>query len=608
MSSGVALNPYSTTSRLSQTARAVFFPYLLSAALVVAGGCSKEEKADAPPAQQASTQAAVEDGLLSLAMLKKIPATSAGFFAADLKGESYKKFMASPWGAQAGGLSFFQMALDELKKDGADSEEAKAAEAVMNGFKKLGLLSPEGKPQAEKVFSEFVFFVDTPPAGQEERTNAGAFASAADGANLKEKLSILESTLKDAGLPTAKETFQGAEGFAIPLGGMGGEAAGATDAVGSVFFAASEKRFAFGRSKPTVESAFKDDTADGIASLKGAPEFQKAYNSVKTSDSSMTMAYLSVSRLVPFLEKMSKEGATADQSANLDPKTFPVDAFIMTQAMDASLNSKVAVAVSPRSENQKTIFSAFEGGTTPAAASKLPSDVALAIALDTKFVNKLEPLLKDVQDNPAIAEGFKVLKNLNGLTLGLRNNDGGSPFPDLFLALESSNREDLGKVLETMVGQAMASSGAPAMPWQTKDISGAPTRFFATPFGVGMYVASPKDSSTLLVASSERAVKDSIAAGASGSTSSLAAGLSQGFKDRAAAGKLGMVFLNFNQVGNLVEGVKSNLAMFMAGNEELEKMIDANKIRSWGSTITGFGFADGVLRFESAVEAPPTGK
>jgi hypothetical protein len=579
---------------------------LLSSSTVLTSCSKKEESAGSPDIKKVATQP--EDPIFSTSLLKKIPATSAGVMVIDFKGDAYKKFLASPWGTQAGGVSYIQMALEELQKQGAEDSDVAQAKAVIETLKKLGVISADGKPQIEKVLGELVVFVDTPPADVVEKVNVGVFASAAEGANLKERLALIEGMIKDAGLPTAKETYQGAEGFAVPLAppteGEGSDGS-AANPLGSIFFAATEKAIAISRSKATVESTFKDDGSDGFAGVKSSPEFQKAYGSMNSADPSLSMVFVSMSRFAPTMAKMAAESAAQGEPADFDPKTFPVDSFMVTQTVGSQLATKAAIAMSPRTDNQKTIFAAFDGATAPAAASKLPSDVAFALSLDTKFVSKLEPLLKDLQDNPASAEGFKVLKNLLGATLAVRNNDGGSPFPDLFFALEASNREELGKVLETVVGQAMASSGAPTAPWQSKEIAGATTRYFSTPLGIGMYVATPKDSTTLLVASSERAVKDAIAAAGSGGQA-LGSTLSEGLKQRLSLGKLGMVYLNFAQVANLVDSVKGSLAMFIPNSNEMDQYLDSNKLRTWGSNLTAFGYSDGVLRLESAAEFSPT--
>jgi hypothetical protein len=108
-----------------------------------------------------------------------------------------------------------------------------------------------------------------------------------------------------------------------------------------------------------------------------------------------------------------------------------------------------------------------------------------------------------------------------------------------------------------------------------------------------------------LVASSERAVKDAIAAAGSGGQA-LGSTLSEGLKQRLSLGKLGMVYLNFAQVANLVDSVKGSLAMFIPNSNEMDQYLDSNKLRTWGSNLTAFGYSDGVLRLESAAEFSPT--
>jgi hypothetical protein len=243
----------------------------------------------------------------------------------------------------------------------------------------------------------------------------------------------------------------------------------------------------------------------------------------------------------------------------------------------------------------------------PTTAGSIPGDSAVALSFDTKFLPKLEAVTKSVEGE-AGEEGFKAISNLKGLTIAFRNNDGGSPVPDIFIGLEANNRDDLSKIVEAALGQGMAASGAPGMQWQSKDLDGTPVRYFTTLIGVGVYLASPKGTNTLLAASSERAMKDFLAASANGANS-LQNTLKGPMKDRFAAAKLASTYVNFVQLANVIDSVKSSLAMLTGGANEIDKTIDTNSLRTWGTHVGSMAFTDGTLKIEATFDAAaPAGK
>lgn len=147
---------------------------------------------------------------------------------------------------------------------------------------------------------------------------------------------------------------------------------------------------------------------------------------------------------------------------------------------------------------------------------------------------------------------------------------------------------------------AAAAEGMPLSPWQDKEIAGAKSSFMSTPLGIGLYIAQPADSTSLLLASSERAVKDAIVAAKAGSS---ATGLAQKHID----GTDGFLAyrINFGELSNLVDSVKGNLAMFMGGSGELDKQLSTEEMRKLGPQAGIVGFKDGVIRLSSFQENKP---
>jgi hypothetical protein len=205
----------------------------LCTSLALSSACTKKDDASSGAATSKSATS-YEDPVLAVPLLKKIPATAAGVAVIDLKGDAYKKFLSSPFADAYNSFNVVKTVLDEADKQGASEDgELAGAKVMLEALKKLGAISAEGKPQLEKVFGQSVVFVDTPPAGKEDSTNVGVLASAADGANMKEKLAVVEGLLKESGVPTAKETYQGGEGFAVPLSGVSGASSESKSAEGA---------------------------------------------------------------------------------------------------------------------------------------------------------------------------------------------------------------------------------------------------------------------------------------------------------------------------------------------------------------------------------------
>jgi hypothetical protein len=136
--------------------------------------------------------------------------------------------------------------------------------------------------------------------------------------------------------------------------------------------------------------------------------------------------------------------------------------------------------------------------------------------------------------------------------------------------------------------------------WNSKEISGAPTRYLMTPLGVGVYVSSPKSSNTLVVASSERAVQD--IANSNGGGASLDSVMPQALRNRVAASSTGSLYLNFVQLGSVVDAVKGTVASMMGPNPELDQALDSEQLRKLGVGIGSLSYANGVFKIQSAFE------
>jgi hypothetical protein len=552
--------------------------------LVVSGAtsCSKKDGAG-----EASTKAAVlTHSLLDEDLLKEIPNATAGFVVMDFAGEGYKKFKESPWANDVQGLSAIKAAVEELESQGASDDQVKLARTILDSLQKLGLVSPDGKAQVEKVFSKSVGFVET-RAGEQVPVSFGVFLSAAAGTNLGDRLPVLKQIATDAGLTVADETFGAARGFSasLPKGPEGDSLPLA------LYVAATPERLGLTLSKSSLEPLFTDASTKGLETLRALPEFKKAEEAVRASEPPLSFAFVSLKSLSPALESLN-EGS--EPESKIDFKQNPLEAIAINQGFSGQMVTLAGVAVSPVTETQKTVISAFANSSLPGSAFKLPTKTAFSLSLDAKVLGKLESVFKSLPD-PSVAVAVEQLKNIQGITLGLRPGDGTSPAPDLFISLESASRDQVASVVQDGLGMGMMAAGQQAQ-WLSKEIDGSPTKYFMTMIGVGVYVSSPKGTNTVLVGTSEGVIKDALT---SAPAQSVETKLTQ---SRLAPASIGALYLNFDQLATLIDSVKSTVAMFAGPNPELDKALDTSKLKTFGVGVGSLSYADGVFKLQSSFE------
>jgi hypothetical protein len=167
------------------------------------------------------------------------------------------------------------------------------------------------------------------------------------------------------------------------------------------------------------------------------------------------------------------------------------------------------------------------------------------------------------------------------------------------MSIDSSNRESLNTSIESSLSSLLSVVGQAAS-WQTKEIAGSPTRFFSTLIGAGVYMSTPKGSNTLMLGTSEGIIKD-LAASRSGQGQNFLTSFPAAVKDQLTSANIGLVYLNFGRIADVLDSVKSTLAMFTGGNSELNDLLNAANIRSWGLAAGGISYAPGAVMINASM-------
>lgn len=552
-------------------------------------GCSKKE-GESPAPKSLSNQ------LLNDPLLKKLPQSTAGFLVLDFSGAGYQNFKVSPWGKEAHGLSAIKAGLDEMKEHGATDEQTKLAETALDTAQKLGLVTADGQSQIDKVIARNVTLVEA-FENKEMPFNFATFAEAASGVDLNERVPVLKKVVTDAGLKVTDKSFGAAKGFSAAVNDDKDPAAPEI----TLNIAATKELLGISLNAATLDQLFSDKTTSTIDDIQALPEFKKAEASVRSSGEPLSFAFVSLKRLAPLLDALNEDGA--DTAPSL-AKDSPLSAIALAQGFSGQMVTLAALTVAPTTEQQKTVVTAFENSALPASAFKVPTDTAFSLSLDARILAKLESALGAASD-PSTAMIVQQLKNVQGLTIGLRANDGSTPFPDLFLAVESNARDTVATSVESAVGMGMLASGQ-ALQWQNKEIDGSPTKYFNTPLGLGAYVSSPKGSNTLLIATSERVIRDTLSS--SVGKNSLDGAMPPTLRERMVPSTVGALYLNFIQIGKVVDSVKGTLAMMLGASQELDEALNSEKLKRLGIGFGSLSYADGVFRVQSTFDRNDTVK
>jgi hypothetical protein len=105
-----------------------------------------------------------------------------------------------------------------------------------------------------------------------------------------------------------------------------------------------------------------------------------------------------------------------------------------------------------------------------------------------------------------------------------------------------------------------------------------------------------------MLGTSEGIIRD-LSASSSGANTSLFATLPAAIKGQDSSGKIALLYLNFVRIADVLDSIKSTLAMFTGGNSELNEILNAANIRSWGVAAGSVSYTPGALMLNASMNA-----
>lgn len=568
---------------------------VLSLCLIGGVSCNKTEEQKSPNQSQAPAKVAVAgEGILNVELLKYVPAAATAFVVWDFQGPEYKKLRVTPWAISMSMGESVKTVLKQMEDAGSSTEMAEI-KPVLDVLQKLGIMGPDGQTQVDTLFSQAVWYIGV--TDPKTLPDTALVASGGTQGKLSDRIPVLQELLTQKGLTPTPETYAGATGFSVkvklPEGSIQPEF--------TIYVGATDNKLALALDKSKLESLFKPATQDGLEPLKNSPEFKRALGSVGSAEETIALAYVGLTKLLPILDEASKKAQAPGAPNNVDVSKLPVESLVWKQTVNDGFTNRWAITVTPKTDAQTKIFKALEDTSAPSVSGKLPANVALMFALDTRPLKRLEFLMSDVAD-PSAKAAYAQASQLNGVTLAIRNSNAGSPLPDIFLFIDTEDPKTLAEMLKTAVGQGMG--GMPAQ-WQEMDVEGLKSTYLATPLGIGIYMAEPAGGKSLVVSSSPTGLKDALTT-ISGKGDSLATKSSPEVRGRLAANRdFALSYINFAELANVIESVKSSVAMFTGGTQEFDKFVNPAEVRKMGLSVGGISFRNNTFEVVGRMEPPP---
>jgi|GEM_PF-5602522 len=546
---------------------------LLIASLGLAlSACSKRGQEQAKP-------------LLENEVLAKLPAATAGFLAFDFQSEAYKRFRAS----RHPGRNL----VTQLRNIGSKAN-MKALAAMAEAMEKSGLLVTS--PGQEEAFNVGLAFISADP--NRPRVEAGVYFTGALQVDLSKKVEILRSVLSSQGLHLQPETFGQVQGFslvteAVPLSPGGGDS---PPLLPAVYVGAQSKYLAVASRPDMVSYLLSGRSENGIQALRQSAAFKKASQALDAPAGQFAFGYLDLQSLAGKAAEFLPPGAELEAL-----NEFPFEVLVVSRSMgdDQSLVDKLALTLTPKSDDQRRWFSSLPASGDTSALGGLPAGTVLALSVQGGLLRHLRDgalLEAPAEKQEPLKKSLALLDSMTSVAVGLRAGSGASPFPELMVIADSREAAEVMSGLQNQIQAALTQSAMPVSPWQQKEMAGVQTQFIVSPFGIGAYLAA--GGHRVVLASSEKAMQDLIAALKDKSKGLLAGALSPHARSLAGnSGAQAVFYGDFESLADALGSLQGSLAMFTGGRGFLDPE-QAQALKDMGSITAAASYDKLTLRLQ----------
>ncbi len=534
---------------------------LLTSLLILSSACSKKE----PQAPKDP-----------LELVKRLPENTLGFTLLDFETAGFQSYRTSPWSNQQ--MIDWQSLVAEKGND----------LKLLNIINRSGLLSAStAENQSSAAAVAFIA-----PKIDTESLELGVLLKAKAGINFKERLNSLKNLFENEQISIAPKKIGTLEGFEIkPVT----DPTSPASRIKQVIFVNSGDEIAIGTSATIVEKLFSKAAPP---KLLEHPDFIQNWGASEASQR-LAFAFIDISAIINSV----KASLPKDNPTQAELNSFPVISVAANASMRESPHSELIVSLDPKNPDQKRWTSTLNGSINNQIFKLAPKNTIGYLGLNGKFLSNLKAV--GLSEIPAdaqkeVRERLAFVDSIQGLAIGIRQATTGNPFPDLIIALQSSDVATLFKEAKSSLGQMLLSAGLPLSDWSETDIQGYNVSYLQSPIGIGLYMAAT--SNFLLLCSSSQGISELLGSGLQGGE--LLASLPEAARTTIdAPGSFIVNYINFIEVANLIELFQSSLAMFSGGSEGISKESVA-KLKGYGMMISRAAVEESSIRIESTFAMP----
>jgi hypothetical protein len=263
-------------------------------------------------------------------------------------------------------------------------------------------------------------------------------------------------------------------------------------------------------------------------------------------------------------------------------KSLPSSAFLVTSEYDPTAKStlKFAAYFGDGTGSGGALAKELLQSKVSSAVSSLPTETAVLVGIDLDFFKRMNGGIS--AENPYQT----TLNLLSDLAIGIVSGSASSAFPDLHISVKSPHPAELGKSLRSLLEKLSTEQGLPFTEWQTKKADGISIDFYASPFGVGIYMADTTDA--LLVSSSEQGLKSLVDSHKQNRALSSVVTISPSAKSPVYAQ------LNGSRVASLLSSLQSTLQLFgvpkeISSSQRIDEIKKIGKVEAFSDLKDGFG-------------------
>lgn len=519
--------------------------------------------------------------LLEHEVLGSMPPNTYGFLIFDTAGEAYKRFRATAFGRVG-----FQV-VENLKQTLARGSNQDVS-GVLDALMKTRAFNAD--PAAPPAFKGGAAFLSLAP--QANGVEASLCLLGSQGVDVQQDLNTFRASLTGNN-SIQDQQYGNAKGFSFQV--EPGSSA-------RIFVAVDQNRLVVGSSQELVTTILNQKTPEGLQQTRSSPAYTRAIAALPPTANQMAYGFFDL-EVLSSLARKGKLGAGSAQAAD-DLKDFPVEGVVMARTMTDSLTDNAVITLKAKTEQQKTAFAALNSAGKDVTMEAMPPGTLIFLGFDGRAVSQIKDnaLQKAGEAQAAMAASLSVLDSITAMGLGLRPGQGASPFPEVVIAAQSAQADNLRDTIFAQLEGMSSGGGLPVSPWAEKDVAGVKAHFTQSPFGIGAYIASAKDK--VILATSEKALADTVET-IKGTQMGMVQSLSAATKGLVGQPKsLFAFYSDFTKLADAIGAMQGSLAMFTGGQPPMDQS-QLQNLKQLGVLMATVTMDNDMLRVNGAYDPPP---